>query len=222
MNCPKEGKVVTAVVAQKHSRRANIFLEGEFAFSLSLAVVEEMGLVAGQRLAQAEIEKFKGTDSLERAREAALRYLSYRPRSEAELRRRLRGRGFEEGVVGEVILKLKSQALLDDRAFAGFWRENRETFNPRSRRLLELELKGKGVDAETVKGAISGVDDLASAYRAAQKRAPALKGLDYEPFCRKLGGFLKRRGFGYEVIGATLSRLWQENSGGAAQIREKG
>jgi regulatory protein len=138
--------------------------------------------------------------------------MSSRPRSEVEVRNRLSRHGFDIDTIQKALAKLKKQGLVDDIAFAQFWRENREDFKPRSRRLMALELKQKGVDAEIIAEAIIDVDDRQGAYWAAQKKSRALTGLDYDSFRKRLGSFLKRRGFDYELINHTIDRMWQEHS----------
>jgi regulatory protein len=204
-------KTVTAIEPQKVQKgRVNIFLDGGFAFSLSTIVVAEVGLREGQKLALSDVERLEKADLLHRSFNSALRYLSPRPRSEAEVRARLRRHGFDADTIQEVIAKLREQRLVDDVSFARFWRDNREQFKPRSRRLIDLELRQKGVDAETVAEATSGIDDELGAYRAAKRKASALVGLDYPSFRKRLGAFLRQRGFAYELINLTIERVWQE------------
>jgi regulatory protein len=57
---------------------------------------------------------------------------------------------------------------------------------------------------------VSDIDDADSAYHAAQKKAYNLTGTDYQDFRRRLGEYLKRRGFSYSVIIKTTEHLWQE------------
>lgn len=149
-------------------------------------------------------------DESQRCSHAALRYLSFRPRSEAELRFRLSRRGFDSETIAHVLTKLKEQHLVDDVAFAQFWRNNRQAFSPRSRRLIEQELRSKGVAAETISEVTAGLDDELQAYEAAQRKLRHAKGLAYPDFCRKLGAFLRRRGFNYEIIRHTIDRAWKE------------
>jgi len=204
-------KTITAIKAQRRGRdEANIFLDGAFAFSLRREVVEEQGLRLGQVLSDSQVEELEGAELFGRCFNAALRLLSYRPRSEAEIRARL-SRRFEGEIIGRVLLQLKARRMVDDAAFAQFWRENRESFSPRSKRLLKLELKQKGIDHEVVGEVLEGIDDEENAYRAAQRRGRTLE-RDYETFRRKLGAFLGRRGFSYGVINRTIERLWQESS----------
>lgn len=188
----------------------NVFLDGAFAFSLGREVVEEQGLHLGQTLSDPQIEELLAADLFGKCLDAALRLLSYRPRSEAEIRTRL-GRRFEGEIIKRVILHLKARQMIDDAAFAQFWRGNRESFSPRSKRLLRLELRRKGIDPEVIDEVLEGTDDEESAYRAAQRKGRTL-GKDYETFRRKLSAFLGRRGFSYGVINRTVERLWREIS----------
>jgi len=190
----------------------NVFLDGSFAFSLEAEVAMKKNLKLEQELSEAEIEALTGADLFQRCLNAAFRYLGYRPRSEAELRERLKRRGFEAGNVEAVLTRLREQGLVDDLAFAQFWKDNRETFRPRSQWLTRLELRRKGVTDNIIDQVVADVDDEDSAYRAAQSRAHRLPDSDYEGFRHRLGGYLKRRGFGYSVINNTVERLWQENN----------
>lgn len=202
-------KTISAVKVQRRGReRANIFLDGTFAFSLGKEVVEEQGLHLGQVLTDSQIEELVGADLFGKCYNAALRLLSYRPRSDAEIRARL-SRRFGKEIIDRVLLQLKARQMVDDAAFAQFWRENRESFSPRSKRLLKLELRQKGIDPEVVDEVLEGFDDDESAYRAAKRKGRTLE-RDYETFRRKLGAFLGRRGFSYGVIKRTIERLWQE------------
>lgn len=203
-------RTITAIEDQRRGKdRANIFLDGGFGFSLAAEVVAERGLHSGQVLSDSQIEELGREDLFRKCLNSAFRLLSYRPRSEAEMRTRLRRR-FDEETVATVLHQLKATQMIDDAAFAQFWRENRESFSPRSQRLLKLELRAKGVDAELAGKAVAGIDEEESALRAAQRRARLWAGEDYDTFRRKLGAFLKRRGFDYEVISRTIERLWPE------------
>lgn len=142
--------------------------------------------------------------------DAAFRYLSYRPRSELEIKMRLRKRGFDNSSIESALLKLKEQGLIDDYAFAQFWKENREVFSPRGRAMLQRELRQKGVASHIIAEAIREIDEEAGAYRAAQKKAEKLASSDREGFYRKLGSFLRRRGFNYEITQHTVKQLWLE------------
>ena len=204
-------KRITALrVGKSRGKRVNVFLDGKFAFSLEAEVAVREGLQPGQELSAGEIEVLARSDHFHRCLNAATHYLSYRPRSESELRERLYQRGFNGDSVEVVLVKLKEQGVVDDMAFTQFWKDNRESFSPRSQWLTKLELKRKGVAEDIIDQVTDAIDDDNSAYRAALSKARSLPLSDRQDFCRRLGGYLKRRGFGYRVIKHTTERVWQE------------
>ena len=206
-------RTITAIEVQKRRKdKVNIFLDGTFAFSLGTDVTTDHGLRLSQRLSDHQIEELEKANLFQGCLNTALRFLSYRPRSEAEIRAKL-SRTFDQETIDRVILHLKAQKIVDDVAFASFWRENRESFSPRSERMLNLELRRKGVAVEVIDETLEGSDEDEGAYRAAQKKARSLSQEDYSTFRRKLGGFLRRRGFSYEVANHAIERLWQDATG---------
>ncbi len=208
-------KKVTAIRAGRgRSKRVNVFLEGKFAFSLGAEVAAKEDVQVQQELSAEQIEALARSDHFHRCFEAAAHYLSYRPRSESELRERLYRRGFGDDSVEAVIARLKEQGLVDDAAFAQFWKDSRQSFNPRSQWLTGLELRQKGVAREIIDQTVGAIDDEGSAYRAALNKARSLPLSDYQGFRHRLGGYLRRRGFNYEVINNTVKKIWQEYGAG--------
>ena len=203
-------KVTGLRAGRSRVKRVNVFLDGRMAFSLEAEVALRENLRVGQELSDSQIEALARSDCFQRCLNAAALYLSYRPRSEAELRERLRRRGFDDRSVATVLERLKEQGLVDDVAFAEFWRDSRKHFSPRSRWLTGLEMRQKGVPEDIIAQTVDTVDDDDSAYQAAVAKLRSLSQTDYQGFRRRLGGYLRRRGFSYGVINDTLRRIWQE------------
>jgi regulatory protein len=202
-------KKITAIEVQKRSpNRVNIYLDGEFAFGLARIVAA--WLRTGQELSEEKIEQLQAEDARERAFQQAMLFLSYRARSESEIRQNLRKHEIPEPVIEQTLERLRQDGLANDNQFARAWVENRTTFRPRSRRLMAMELRQKGLAEEAVSAAVESVDDEALAYEAAQKRATRFKGLEWTEFRKKLSDFLARRGFSYSVIAPVVNRIWNE------------
>jgi len=153
--------------------------------------------------------------TLNEAVDIALRYLASRPRSEGEVRLRLRRGGLDAAGIDRVLDRLRAHGLVDDAAFAHYWVEQRQTFRPRGGRLLEAELRQHGIATELAAEAAEPTSETAAddAYRAAAKRAQHLRGLDVRTFRTRLGQFLARRGFDWDVVSPTVERLWEEGRG---------
>src|SRR5574338_647325 len=157
-------KITALQVQKKNPNRVNVHLDGEFAFGLARIVAA--WLRVGQQISDEKIEQLVAEDARERAYQQAMLFLSYRARSEAEIRKNLRKHEIPEAVIDQTIERLRQDGLANDKEFASAWVENRNTFRPRSRRMMTMELRQKGLDEEAIRSAVENVDDEASAYDA--------------------------------------------------------
>jgi regulatory protein len=203
-------KITALSFSKGRKKKVNVSLDGKRAFSLEVDVALQEKLKVGQEISTGQIEALKKADYQQQCHSAAVRLLCYRPRSEHEMSQCLARLGFDNDTIEMVLTKLKEQGLLNDIDFATFWRDTRQSFSPRSQWLTRVELKQKGVPAEIIDQVASNINDNDNSYNAAKKKALSLKKTDYQLFRRKLGEYLKRRGFGYNVIIKTIERLWQE------------
>jgi regulatory protein len=202
-------KKITAITVQKNNpNRVNIHLDGEFAFGL--ARITAAWLKTGDELSDEKIAKLQDEDSRELAYQQAMLFLSYRARSEKEIRQNLKKHEYVKGVIEDTLERLRKAGLANDNEFARAWVENRNTFRPRSKKALAIELRQKGLDDEAIQASLSAVDEDALAYETGLKRAARLKGLERSEFRKKLSEFLLRRGFSYSVAASIVSRIWSE------------
>lgn len=206
--------VITALRLNSRGKQTGVFVDGAFAVTLLTEVVMTAGLEVGQHLSASQLENLNQANSFQKCLAAAEHYLGYRPRSEAEVRQRLRQRGFNGHVVDKVIVALKERKLIDDLAFAIYWKENRLLHKQRSRRLIGVELRQKGVATETVKEVLEDVDDENSAYEAAAKKAAIVANLDHGEFYHRLYSYLQRRGYSPGTVRSVLERVKAERRDG--------
>lgn len=202
-------KVTGLRLSRTKTGRVNVYLDNHYTFSLGADVVNRVGLQLGQELSDSQIEELREADLVEKGAKAAFQYLSYRPRSEKEIRQRLSRRGFDN-VMEKVVERLKGQGLVDDVAFAQFWKDNRISFKPRSQRLLRRELIQKGVAEEVVAEVLGDIDDGLNAIAAGRRKARLLANNDYPEFRHRLTTYLRGRGFSYDTINSAVVYLWQE------------
>lgn len=196
---------------QKTADRVNVYLDGRYAFALP--ALDAAQLRVGQFLDDAAIARLQTTDRRQKAYDRAVRYLSFRPRSVAEVRRYLAKTEDDPEVIEAVIVRLLENGYLDDGDFARFWVENRQRFRPKGTAVLRQELRQRGVGPEAVAAALATVDAAEAAYQAARPRALKLAELahtDPASCRRKLNEFLLRRGFDHETVQEAVSRLMTE------------
>lgn len=143
---------------------------------------------------------------------AALRFIAFRPRSVAEVRKRL-SPAFAPAVVDHTVERCRRYGYLDDADFAGRWTASRLRRNPRGAALLRRELRQKGIDEDLIATSLAEVDDQDNAYRAGCRRAELwLNGaaMGYPLFRRRMFAYLQRRGFSASVCGPAIGQLWQD------------
>ncbi|WP_299028047.1 RecX family transcriptional regulator [uncultured Thermanaerothrix sp.] len=203
-----EHKITALRVQKRNPNRVNVYLDGTFAFGLSRIVAA--WLRVGQMLSDEKIAALQAEETREAAYQSALRFLSHRPRSEAELRSKLESKGFEPSAVEATLQRLIEEGWVRDDRFARAWVESRSASRPRSRRLITLELRRKGISEENIQQAVANLEDNELAYQAGLRYARRLEGLDYTTFYRRMVGFLQRRGFAYGTVVATVRRVWEE------------
>jgi regulatory protein len=203
-------KRITAIEPQKKNlQRVNVYLDGEFAFGLTSLVAA--WLKVGQELGEEKIANLKGEDEREVTYQKALHFLDYRPRSMMEVRQNLLKRGISDSLIDETVNRLQSAGLVNDEAFARAWVENRNTFRPRGKPALRMELRRKGLSDEIIQSVLdTHVHEESLAFEAARKYVRRLVGLEWPEFRQKLGGFLTRRGFSYATIAPVVSEVWKE------------
>ncbi|MDF1513514.1 MAG: RecX family transcriptional regulator [Anaerolineae bacterium] len=195
---------VTGLEPQKRSRdRLNVFLDGEYAFSI--AVYTALNLKVGVWLSDEDIARLQTADEGERARSRALDFLSYRPRSEWEVREYLQKREYSTAVIEAVVNALCEVKLIDDYAFAQYWLENRARFRPKGKRMLSRELRQKGVSSQQIEQVLETYEEEKAARRVFEDQARRLQNQPPDVFRRRMLERMSRRGFSYELIQELLA-----------------
>ncbi|MGB9619528.1 MAG: regulatory protein RecX [Armatimonadota bacterium] len=205
--------IITAIEVQKNrGKRRSIFVDGEFVAGVHEDVAAALKLDVGQSFDRQRLIELLRTETVRKARERALRLIRYRDRSVSEIRRRLVGSDFPEDIVEEVIDELTRVGLLDDRKFSRDWVTSRTAAKPMGKTRLAFELGSRGVEAPIVEEALEGLDPEAE-YKLARSTAETrlIKMDRGDPTVRnKLGSFLSRRGFDWDVIVRVLDELVPE------------
>lgn len=209
---------ITQLEPQTHNDdRISVFLDGEFAFGVHQDVVVKHELRVGQSLTAAEQEEIEADEQYIQAKQSAFNYLAHKPRTEEEVRRKLKKGEAPPTVVEDVISRLYELEYLDDEAYARDYVRNRFASKKYGPIRLRRELVKRGVERHVAEAA---VDDLfaeenarAAAREHAKKRWGRLSDED-NPRRRKqkMYRYLRRRGFTTDTIYSILDDLEQEGS----------
>lgn len=143
----------------------------------------------------------------------ALRFLSYRPRSEKEIVDKLLSKKASENIVKEVIKKLKEYRFVDDLEFANAWVRSRIKTKPRAWRVIKSELKQKGISDEIIGQIYNSelaIDELKMAKELVKKKISKYKNLPRQEVYQKLGRFLASKGFNWDTIKGSIDEVFKK------------
>ena len=139
--------------------------------------------------------------------EYALKLLSYRPRSVAEISDRLKGKKLSTKEINAIINKLKKLKLVDDDEFVKWWQSQRDSFRPKSYKILSLELRKKGVSNEVISSNLdtSHEAELGRVKLAFKKKFKTISFANPKEK-QKAIRYLASRGFSWDIIKITLTQ----------------
>jgi regulatory protein len=192
---------------QKNKERVNIFLDGEYAFSL--AALSAQRLKKGQQLSAEEIAGLQQQDQNDKAFEQAIRFLGFRPRSKKEIELYLQKKGVPVELAQATIEHLQASGYVNDDEFARFWVENRQQFRPRGSLGLRYELRQKGVAENIIRDALQEINEEELAWQTVESHLRQWQNLKRGELYQKMAAYLSRRGFNYEIIHSIFERAWQ-------------
>lgn len=142
----------------------------------------------------------------------SFKFLSYRPRSEKEVRDYLIKKKADELVIEKVIKRLKDHNFLNDLDFTKWWIEQRTKFRPKAERVIKLELSRKGIAKDIIEEALGdetleNISDFDKARKLAIKKIERLKGTETAKVYEKTVRFLAVRGFTWDTIKEVVDQL---------------
>jgi regulatory protein len=213
--------IITRISASKRSpNRVAIFIDGKRAFTIHINVVARHRLREGVAISPELRRQIEQTQVKQECFDAAVRFLSRRLHSRAELARKLRRGEFSEPIVTETLDDLTRLGYLDDARFAQTRALASMQHKQIGQRRAKIELLKAGVRAEVADRAVADVyaetDPTAVARKLAERQAPRLRRLPPEVARRRLAGLLQRRGFDYEAIRPVIDEVLGPERGSLA------
>ena len=200
---------ITKIEAQKRKDRVNIYIDDKFAFGLDDFLRYKYDLKSGKEVSQEFIDDVLEAEELTKVINYTLRILSYRQRTEKEVYNKLREKGYNEKHILEAMEYCKDKNYINDRDFAEVFVRDKVNLNKYGSQRIRYELISKGVAKEVIDDVLlpSSDDELETAMELALKRLPRYKNDDRPAIYRKLGGFLQRKGYPYDIVKKVLNKV---------------
>lgn len=201
--------VVTSIELQKSKKRVNIYIDGKFEFGLDLENLIKFNLKVNQELTDGQINIIKDKSERTKAFNKVLNYATIRPRSEKEIKDYLKRKKIDDLIHLYIIKKLTKLKLLDDLEFAKWWIEQRQSFSPKSKRVLTNELRIKGIESGIIIDVLADteIDEVKIARDLIESKSYKWERYEENERKQKITQYLVGKGFSWEVIKSVMSGL---------------
>lgn len=189
---------------KKRKERFNIFLDEVFAFGLDKETIYDFGLRKNDILTEEKINEITAYDELNFGKKIAFHFLNYKPRTEKEIRKKLKEKMISEPNLEKVINILKDLKYLDDNRYAKQYLEEKLENNPIGKRVITMKLAEKGIKKDVINEVVDKQYNVETETNKAKelltkylKKVRAKSDLDKKQKCYR---YLLSRGFDYDIV----------------------
>ncbi|NJD03259.1 MAG: regulatory protein RecX [Ruminiclostridium sp.] len=200
---------ITSIEKNKRSKdRFSVYIDNRFSFSISEDDYLSLNLYDKSVLSQVEIDYIKNTINFRAAKNCALRFLSYKLRTEKEVRIKLHDDGFDGDSIEMAINELKALGYINNKIYVQKYVFDRSKLKPKSKKLIKFELLGKGIQEEIIDEVLNDWNvDERSVAESLVKRKFGKYDFNDDNVKRKAYMFLKHRGYSHDVIESVIGRV---------------
>ena len=203
---------ITAIkVNKKRPDRRSIFIDGQFAFAVSEGIFFQHNLEEGAELSDKQIKELTTADEFDKAKQAAVNLLSYRPRSIKEISNRLVHKGWNQDLADRVTGELVDKGYLNDEEFSAIFARDRAKNKCLGPIALKSELIKTGVTQNIIEQTI---EEFYSKYPVDEliQRLMKKRGIDPNiPLVikekQRFINLLKRKGFTWDQMESVVRNM---------------
>ena len=203
--------VITKISTQKNNNeRFNIYVNDVYTCAVDADVLVKFNIQKGKEITKLELSEITFADECQKAFNSAVVYLSYRMRSEGEIRSYLKKKEWEPIVIDEVISRLNRQGYIDDQEFANAFVRTQVSAGKKGPRTIMQELKQIGVQEDIINEALEFFPEekqVEIAFRLAEKVIKQQKKLSERILKQKIEQTLMIKGFAYSIISIVMEEV---------------
>ncbi|WP_144511787.1 recombination regulator RecX [Bacillus sp. FJAT-22090] len=200
--------VITRIGRQKNNNeRYNLYLDEKYAFSVDEAVLIKYQLSKGKVIEGFTIDEIVFDDEVRKAYNKAIHFLSYRMRSEHEVKQKLLQNEFGEAVILEAIRKLYEHGFLNDENFTKALVATQKKNSKKGPGAIRQELKKKGIEKdlqEEVLASYSEEEQLSIARTLTEKIINQNESKTPRQIKQKVQDALQRKGYNFTIISQAI------------------
>ena len=205
--------IITRIESQRNIDRVNIYIDNKFAFGLTDEIRYKYDLHTNKEVDEGFVEDVLKAEEQRKVINKALNLISYRQRSIKEVRINLKMKGYEDIYIEKAIDYCKEQNYLNDEDFSNSFIKDKQNLNKYGSKRIKYELINKGVSKDILEKVlqIDPEDEYSIALSLAEKKIKAYSGQDRNSIYGKLGGFLQRKGYPYDIVKKVLNEVLEND-----------
>lgn len=203
---------ITNLEYQKNKKRINVYIDNKFAFGIDEEIRFKYSIHVDDEVSEEFVKDVLKAEEQLKVNNHALRLLAYRQRSEKEIEIALRRKDYEEENINYTLDYLKRNKYINDEYFAKSFIADKQNLNGYGYQRIKYELIKKGIDKEIIESYLINDSDeeFELALNIGRKKLKSYSNQDKNAIWRKLGGFLQRRGYSYEIVSKVLRTLLED------------
>lgn len=217
LNRPRVTKIGTPKGRPDHRV---IYIDGKPSLTVPARILSELNLEPGLVLSAPLEKELESAGEMDKARSRAIHLLTFRLRTEEELRRSLIRADFSHQAIEETIRVLLKDGILNDRLFAELFAEEKRRVRGYAPARIESDLRSRGVAREIAHGAAWGVYGegpgdvdsclLDEGMTILRRRQVHYEGLPPHVARRRMAGLLGRAGYPVSVAIDAVNAVIEE------------
>jgi len=204
---------ITNIKQQKSNKdRFSVFIDNEFYFELSSIELSYFKLKINDNISEEKCKNIKENITFNNAKDKALKFLSYKIRSEKEIYNKLKEYEYTESIIKKVIDKLKEYNYINDVEFAISFIKYKYNLKGYGKQRIKYELIKKGIDSCIIDDLFQKLDinETEKALNFIEKKLKGNINLEIKEK-QKLFAYLERKGYCYNIIKAAFKQYIDQN-----------
>ena len=201
--------IITSIEVNKNiASMAHVYLDNNTFFCLPLKRIKILDLFESKTISQETLGYIVKYEVYDAAKSAAVKYLSFKLRTSHEITQKLVELGYNEEIANKVIENLIDIDYINDYKYAVKYISEKTKLQPKSIKMLSMELGYKGIPDDIISSALEELDvnEDNIAFELLKKKFSKQTYFD-EKIIFKMKSFLMNKGFSYNQISKALSKF---------------
>lgn len=196
--------VITKIEVQKRNNdRVNIYLDNEYAFSISMELVYKESLKVKMEIDVERLKDIADKEGYLKCKNTALRIIERSFKTEKEIRDKLKEKEYTDNQIEKTVEFLREYNFINDESYVKAYINDK--LATRGRQKIKYDLIRKGVDRNLIDEKLSCIDsndEKNTAFNLAKKKYNSIKKSESDTYklSGKLYRFLMSKGYNYELV----------------------